>query len=102
MEEKKKYIIVNEGIDFRRIAKIMTSAGFRMNHATARNQLMIAMENLFAQLGSQIGLKLDKKQVSSLIHSQSIHDVLGEVLWNAYHKKQNGSSKGKNNGSLKS
>lgn len=91
--EKKKYIIVNEGTDFRRIAKIMSAGGMKMNHATARNQLMIALENLFAQLANQIGIKLDKKQIATLIHQQSVHDLLGEVFWKAFNTKKEKANK---------
>ena len=85
----KKYITVIDGVDFRRIANMMTEAGMPMNHATARNQLMSAMENLFSQVGNQMGIKLDKKRISDIIHSQDVHNALSDVLLLAYNKSKN-------------
>lgn len=83
-QQGKKYITLDEGTDFRKISQIMTEAGFVMNHATARNQLMIAMENLLSNVGRQMGVKLDKTQLSALLHNQDVHNSLADILFVAY------------------
>ena len=84
----KKYITIEDGTDFRRIAKIMTSAGFGMNHATARNQLVLAMKNLLLLIGKEMGIKLDKKQLELLVQRQDVHNILSDVLYLAYHSSK--------------
>ena len=50
--EKMKYVTLEEGTDFRKIAQIMTEAGYQMNHATARNVLMTSLTNLFRHVST--------------------------------------------------
>lgn len=85
---KKKYITLNEGIDYRKIAEIMSRQGFKMNHATARNQLMLAMENLLTSVGREFNVKLGKKQVSELLKNQDVHNALADILYLAYNNKR--------------
>lgn len=80
----KKYVTIEEGCDFRKIAQIMTEAGFPMNHATARNQLMLAMENLLTDVSRQIGVKVEKKHVMDMLHNQEVHNSLADILQLAY------------------
>ncbi len=81
---QKKYITLDEGADFRKIAHIMSQAGFPMNHATARNQLMLAMENLLIDVSRQIGVKIEKKHIDDMLHNQDVHNSLADVLQLAY------------------
>jgi len=80
----KKYVIIDEGCDFRQIAQIMTQAGYPMNHATARNQLMLAMENLLSDMSRQVGIKVEKKHIIDMLHNQEVHNSLADVLQLAY------------------
>jgi len=79
----RKYITLDDGTDFRKIAEAMTKAGFKMNHATARNQLMLAMEKLFSDIGKQLNVKLNKTQISGMLHSQEVHNALADILYMA-------------------
>lgn len=87
MTDKKQYITI-EGIDFRKIAKIMTKAGYKMNHATARNQLMSAMQKLVTNIVKQTDVKLERERIDELINSQEIHSILADVLYHAYNKTE--------------
>lgn len=83
--DKKQYVTLkNGGTDFRKMAQIMTDAGYKMNHATARNQLIIAMENLVGHVSSSLKTKLTKKQIKDIVNAQEIHDDLADIIFAAY------------------
>jgi hypothetical protein len=79
-----KYVTLDEGIDFRRIAKIMTDAGYQMNHATARNVLIFALRSLLDNLAEQFGIKITEERMTEMLRSQQLHDALSDVLIEAY------------------
>lgn len=89
MKAKKKYVTLkNGGCDFRKMAKIMTAHGYKMNHATARNQLILAVENLMCQTSSNLKVKLSKQELRELATSQALQDNLADVLFIAYKSLQ--------------
>lgn len=81
---KKEYITLDEGTDFRAIATIMTRAGFKMNHATARNQLMSALQKLLTNIVKQTEVKPDREKIEEMMNSQEIHNALADILHRAY------------------
>jgi cytidylate kinase len=82
--DEKKYITVKSGTDFRKIARIMTKHNYKMNHATARNQLISAMNNLLDKTAENMGMKLNRDKLADLIKDQNVHDSLTDVLYIAY------------------
>lgn len=97
-QENKKYITIEGGLDFRKISKILSDNGFQMNHATARNQLISAMEKLLSGLVEEVSKEsLDgkpdafcaikqKNLVNTLLKTQDIHRTLGELLQDAFYE----------------
>jgi len=85
MKKNKKYVTIkSDGTDFRKMAEIMTEAGFKMNHATARNQLILALETIVNHMSSSFNTKITKKHVKNLLNSQEIHDDLSDIIYLAY------------------
>jgi len=84
MNEKKKYITLDSGVDFRGIARIMSDNSYKMNHATARNQVIQAMNNLLTNAGRRLGVELSPERLEELLKKQDIHDSLVDVLWTAH------------------
>jgi hypothetical protein len=85
MANKKKYITLGgEGCDFRKMAKIMTDAGFKMNHATARNQLIMAVDSLLMKISSTLNANITSDEIEKLRNNQEIHNNLADVLFLAY------------------
>ena len=83
--DKKKYITLGDGgCDFRQMAKIMTDAGFKMNHATARNQLIIAIDSLLMKVGTMLNANISSEDIEKLRNNQEIHNNLADVLYMAY------------------
>lgn len=83
-QKNKKYVTVEEGIDFRTIAKIMTGRGYRMNHATARNVLINAIRNLMSYTADQIGTRISIELMDELVKDQNVHLALADVLYQAH------------------
>ena len=83
-ELKKQYITLDSGADFRQIAKIMSKNHLIMNHATARNQVIQAMNHLLVNVGKKLGVELSQDKLDELLKKQDIHDSLVDVLWTAH------------------
>lgn len=84
-KNSKRYVTIkNNGIDFRKLAEIMTVNGYKMNHATVRNQLMLAIETLMNHMSSNLDAKLTKKNIKTFLASQENHDDLSDVIYKAY------------------
>lgn len=87
---EKKYITLEEGVDFRTIAKTLTQHGFRMNHATARNQLIVAMEKLLTHVASEINGHKNKTNgpvvinLDDLLKNPNVHEYLSDILYSAH------------------
>ncbi len=97
-EQNKKYVTLESGIDFRTIAKIMTENGFKMNHATARNQLILAIQHLLLQVASKVkGPRMKMSEVEVLLKDQEIHDHLGDILYMAFQNLENQEEEEENN-----
>lgn len=87
MAKEKKYITLNkEGVDFRTMASAMTDIGYKMNHATARNQLILAIKTLVGHISTSLNANLTQSNIKSMIKSQEVHENLSDVLYKAYHE----------------
>lgn len=84
MPKPSKYVTVEDGTDFRTIAKIMSRKGYKMNHATARNVLMSAIKKLLNHSASQVGANISDEEVDELLKNQEIHKALADVLYLAH------------------
>lgn len=80
-QKNKKYITIEDGYDFRTIAKMMTDNGYAMNHATARNVLLSAMHNLIFYSSNAAGNNLNENDIKEIMKEQNIHDALPDVLY---------------------
>ena len=82
----KKYVTLNEeGMDFRTMAAIMTNDfGHKMNHATARNQLIIAIGSLLNSISGELNANISQKEIKEMVKSQEVHEHLSDVLFRAY------------------
>jgi len=101
-KKQKKYITLGDGggCDFRRMAKIMTTAGYKMNHATARNQLMLAVESLLMQFSSKLKIKLSAAKIKEMVGQQDVQDNLGDVLYLAHKELENEKTANNNNAGI--
>jgi len=79
-----KYVTLEEGIDFRKIAKIMTKSGYQMNHATARNVLMSSLHDLMKSVSEEMGTNIGEAQIKNILKDQRVHEALADVLFQAH------------------
>lgn len=77
------YVTLTDGCDFRKVAKKMSTAGWAMNHATARNVLMGAMAKLVEQITLGLGDTGFAPDVC-VLKNQDTYDSLQDVLQQAY------------------
>lgn len=85
----KKYVTIEEGTDFRTIAKIMSDKGFKMNHATARNVLISAIKKLLNYSAERVGVKIPEGNMKDLVKDQTVHTALADVLYLTQKAKNN-------------
>ena len=75
--------VTNTGLGYREIAEIMTNEGHKMNHATARNYFLRAMEKLAKPM---VGLACSEVEPSDLAQDPLFQDALVEILGNPKNK----------------
>lgn len=75
-----RYITITEGEDYRTIATKMTSLGYKMNHATARNILLSGMRAFVENIAKELGSSMSEVESKRLVMRQDIHEVIGDVL----------------------
>jgi cytidylate kinase len=78
-----KYVTLEEGTDFRKIAKIMSDSGYQMNHATARNVLMSSLTNLFKHISGELDVEMTETQIKEILREQRVHEALSDILFQA-------------------
>jgi hypothetical protein len=78
------YATVADGLDYRTISEIMTSRGYKMNHATARNILLSAMRSLAADLACYRDENPDAKQIDQISKSPQFQAGIAEVISDLY------------------
>ena len=79
-----KYVTLEEGTDFRRIAEIMSAAGYQMNHATARNVLMNSLGRLVRNVSEELGASITEEQIKRILKDQQVHEALSDVLFEVH------------------
>lgn len=89
--QKQNYVTLDDSTDFRKLAKMMTEQyGFKMNHATARNNYMKAVKQFLEGVLTELNLPMLNTQttVNELLDSQDVHDAVYDILYKTYGKQQ--------------
>ena len=78
----KKNIFINEinGLEYRKIANIMTSSGFKMNHSSVRNYINRGCIKIIDYYANENNIKLSKESVYEIAKSKEFQDALYNVL----------------------
>lgn len=84
---QRKYITLTEGQDFRSISRVMTNNSYKMNHATARNQITQAIHSLLMEFAKEAkGTKVKSSDIDNILNKQKdIYEAIGEVLYSSLH-----------------
>lgn len=73
-------LIIEDSRDFRSVAEVMTTAGFQMNHATARNVFLSSMRTFLKLLASELGHPIPKAQLEEMLTDQEVYTTVCDVL----------------------
>jgi len=68
------------GCDYRDIARNMSRSGIKMNHSTARNVFMSAMQKFAQPVHEHFGVSVDPKQLQVTIKDPRFQSVVAEIL----------------------
>jgi hypothetical protein len=85
--EKKEYVTNNadlDGLDYRTMSRIMTNAGYKMNHATARNVLFRAMKKFAHGYCKALGVDSHKQSITRIINDPRFQSGLGALVQDQY------------------
>lgn len=86
MNTEQHYLTLEEGLDYRSIARVFTEVGYeKMNHATARNTFLAGLRSLLRTTSLELGKPLSEEQINVVLQSQEVYNDLQEVLYNAYY-----------------
>ena len=69
--------VTNQGLGYREIAEVLTAEGFKMNHATARNYFLRAMEKLAKPM---VDLVDTGRSAEDLAADPQFQDAMIEIL----------------------
>jgi hypothetical protein len=69
--------VTNRGMGYREIAETMTASGHKMNHATARNHFLRAMEKIAKPMVDFIGTDMKAKD---LAEDPDFQDALIDIM----------------------
>ena len=84
---KKSYATIGrefDGMDFRNMSQIMCDRGYKMNHATARNVLIHAMEKIASEYNKTMQTKLNKGQIRKLAKNPYFQSGVGAIIQDIY------------------
>ena len=81
-----RYITLSgdDGNDFRKIARIMSAAGYAQNHATARNIFVAAMKTFIAAIGTKLNVTLSEERLDEILKNQDVHNAFVDILFMAH------------------
>lgn len=69
--------VTNQGLGYREIAEVLTSEGFKMNHATARNYFLRAMEKLATPMVQMVETGRSAEELAA---DPQFQDAMIEIL----------------------
>lgn len=85
--KKSRYVTIDDGIDFRSIASLMTEANYQMNHATARNVMVSAMGKFLTELSQNLDSEISPEKMADLLKDPELHSAFADILYVAYKGK---------------
>jgi hypothetical protein len=84
------YLVIDNGVQFRTIAKVMTQMGYKMNHATARTRCTAAIRKLLASFLKEVqSSHTNTITVDQLMLDKEVHNTLSEILFEAFQQELN-------------
>ena len=73
-------IINDDGCNYRTISEQMSARGFKMNHSSARNYVIRAMDKFVSKFSVGLGIKLSDEQRQHVIRSPAFQSAMHDIL----------------------
>lgn len=73
-------IPAGEGVNYREIADMMTSIGFKMNHSSARNYVLRVMRKFAEAITSEWDLDVSESKLDRIIKSPQFQQAICDIL----------------------
>ena len=79
---KKKYVTTNieNGMDYRSIAEIMTRNGDKMNHSTVRNIITRGFCKVVKGISEDYGLKYSDQKIKEIAQSPDFQESIIQIM----------------------
>lgn len=78
-------VVQDDGCNYRTISEQMTAQGFRMNHSSARNYVLRAMDKFASKLATAHGMRPTENLRDQMMRSPSFQSAVRELLVSALH-----------------
>lgn len=77
------------GDNYREIAELMTSMGFRMNHSSARNYVIRTMKKFATAIFKDWNLNLSRNELEKIVRSPAFQSGIADLLHVIEKNRQN-------------
>ena len=80
--QNKKYVTTNieNGLDYRSIAEIMTRSGDKMNHSTVRNIITRGFCKVVKGISEDYGLKYTDQKIKEIAQSPEFQESIIQIM----------------------
>lgn len=73
-------VVDNDGCNYRTISEQMTTQGYKMNHSSARNYILRAMNKFASHFAEAHGMKLTEEQLDAVVRSPNFQSAVSDLL----------------------
>lgn len=73
-------VSLDEGVNYREIADMMTEIGFKMNHSSARNYVLRVMQKFAEGITNGWGIEVSEDKLDKIVKSPQFQQAICEVL----------------------
>lgn len=73
-------VAIEEGVNYREIADLMSEIGFKMNHSSARNYVLRVMRKFADALLKEWDIEMSNDKVDQLVKSPQFQQAIADIL----------------------
>jgi transposase-like protein len=73
-------VAVEEGVNYREIADMMTEIGFKMNHSSARNYVLRVMRKFADAITKEWDIDVPEQRMEKIVKSPQFQQAICDIL----------------------
>jgi transposase-like protein len=73
-------VAIDEGVNYREIADMMTEIGFKMNHSSARNYVLRVMRKFADAITKEWDIKMSDERMDKIVKSPQFQQAICDIL----------------------